>query len=70
MGNNWGGYRIGAGRKAIPEKYKKKGYTFQLTESEINFIESFNEKNRSDSLRQLIKKYKILKKQIDKSSYE
>lgn len=70
MSNNWGGSREGSGRKKIPKKLKKKGYTFQLTQDDINFIESFDGKNRSDSLRKLIKNYKNLKKQIDFSSLE
>ncbi len=70
LGKSWGGTREGSGRKVIPEKFKKKGYTFQLTEEEIKFIESFKGKNRSDSLRTLIENYKNLKKQIDFSSGE
>lgn len=68
MSNNWGGSRVGAGRKVIPEKYRKNGYTFQLTKSEVEFIESFSGRSRSDSLRRLIREYKILKKQVDISS--
>lgn len=67
---NWGGFREGSGRKVIPEKKKRKGYTFQLTEDELKFIESFDGKNRSDSLRMLIKAYKNLKKQFDFSRGE
>lgn len=70
MGKSWGGTREGSGRKAIPEKYKKKGFTFQLTDEDIKFIESFEGKNRSDSLRTMIETYKNLKKQIDFSSGE
>jgi len=56
--NSWGGYRNGSGRKNVPERNKKKGYTFQLTEDEVKFIESFDGKNRSDSLRNMINKLK------------
>lgn len=70
MKKKWGGPRKGAGRKEIPEKFKKKGYTFQLTEDELKFIESFDNKNRSKALRKLIKEYKNLKKQVDFSSRE
>ncbi|MEH7885122.1 hypothetical protein V7654_12475 [Bacillus sp. JJ1609] len=65
MSNSWGGARTGSGRKVLHEKLKKKGYTFQLTEDEIKFIESFDGKNRSESLRTLIETYKNLKKRID-----
>ena len=44
MQKNWGGTREGSGRKAVPEKLKKKGYTFQLSDEDITFIESFNGK--------------------------
>ena len=67
---NWGGFREGSGRKAIPKKYKRKGYTFQLTEDEVKFIETFEGKSRSDSLRLLIKAYQNLKKQVDFSRGE
>ena len=70
MQKNWGGMREGSGRKEIPDKMKKKGYTFQLVDEDIDFIESFDGKNRSESLRNLIKQYKILKKQIDFSRLE
>lgn len=70
MQNGWGGARPGSGRKALPDKIKKKSYTFQLTEDDIKFIESFKGKNRSESLRNLIKDYKNLKKQMDFSSLE
>ncbi|OIJ09313.1 hypothetical protein BKP35_16715 [Anaerobacillus arseniciselenatis] len=70
MDNSWGGVREGSGRKKLPEKDKKKGYTFQLTYDEITFIESFEGKNRSESLRELVDEYKILKKQIEKSNLE
>ncbi|WP_077618316.1 hypothetical protein [Bacillus sinesaloumensis] len=64
MHSNWGGARAGSGRKEIPDELKKKGYTFQLVEEDIQFIESFNGKNRSEALRNLIDEYKNLKKQI------
>lgn len=64
MEKSWGGTREGSGRKLIPEKLKKKGYTFQLSNEEIAFIESFKGKNRSESLRNMIKEYKNLKKRI------
>ncbi|WHY65631.1 hypothetical protein [Neobacillus sp. SuZ13] len=70
MDTGWGGARKGSGRKEIPENLKLKGYTFQLTETDINFIESFEGKNRSDSLRNLIKEYNNLKKRIVISSGE
>lgn len=67
MSQNWGGSRQGSGRNKLPNDLKKKGYTFQLTSDEIEYIEDFNGKNRSDSLRNLIEDHKNLKKQIDKS---
>lgn len=70
MDSNWGGSRKGAGRKKLPEKLKKKGYTFQLTQDEVKFIEGFNGSNRSESLRKLIDEYKTLKSRIDNSSHE
>ncbi|MDQ0972413.1 hypothetical protein QFZ31_002291 [Neobacillus niacini] len=70
MDTGWGGARKGSGRKEIPDKLKMKGYTFQLTEEDIIFIESFEGKNRSDSLRKLIKEFKVLKKQIVISNRE
>jgi hypothetical protein len=70
MEYNWGGTRKGSGRKVIPDRLKKKGYTFQLTEEDVKFIESFEGKNRSESLREMIHEYKILKKQIVFSNEE
>lgn len=70
MNKGWGGTRERSGRKAIPEQLKKKGYTFQLSNEDINFIESFEGKNRSEKLRNLIKDYKNLKKRIVFSSDE
>jgi histidinol phosphatase-like PHP family hydrolase len=70
MHKGWGGAREGSGRKLIPDEIKKKGCTFQLTDEDIQFIESFEGKNRSESLRNLIKEYKILKKQFEFSSSE
>jgi hypothetical protein len=61
MQKSWGGIRAGAGRKIIPNKMKKKGYTFQLIDEDIEFIESFEGKNRSESLRNMIKEYRNLK---------
>jgi len=49
----------------LPKNKRKQGYTFQLTDEEIKFIESFQGKNRSDCLRILISSYEDLKKQID-----
>jgi hypothetical protein len=62
MEKRWGGTREGSGRKVIPDNMKKKGYTFQLAKEDIDFIESFDGKNRSESLRQMIREYKNLKK--------
>jgi len=62
---NWGGCREGSGRNKLPKNKRKQGYTFQLTDEEIKFIESFQGKNRSDCLRILISSYEDLKKQID-----
>jgi len=62
---NWGGCREGSGRSKLPKHKRKQGYTFQLTDEEIKFIESFQGKNRSDCLRILISSYGDLKKQID-----
>lgn len=70
LNDNWGGARIGSGRKPLPESKKRKGYTFQLTKEELQFIESIEGKNRSEKLRKLIKQYKNLKKQVDFSSEE
>jgi hypothetical protein len=68
--NNWGGSREGSGRKRITDEMKRKGYTFQLTGNELNFIDSFQGGNRSERLRNMIDNYKILKKQFDKSNGE
>lgn len=68
--NSWGGYREGSGRRKLPGSLKKKGYTFQLTEDEIKFIENLGGNNRSEGLRKLIEEYKTLKKQIDFSNCE
>jgi len=67
MTNNWGGSRKNAGRKKLDENSKKKGYTFQLVKEDIEYIEQIEGENRSDSLRNLIKEHKNLKKQIDNS---
>lgn len=67
MESGWGGNRKGSGRKTVPQEYKKKGYTFQLTEGQLKFIESFGGKSRSESLVTLMEAYTNLKKQIDNS---
>ena len=70
MENNWGGARIGAGRKKISNNKKKKGYSFQLLLDDINYIDSINGKSRSECLKIIIEEHKILKKQFDNSSEE
>ncbi|MEY8346658.1 hypothetical protein [Niallia circulans] len=70
MDTGWGGARKGSGRKELPDNLKVKGYTFQLTEEDIKYIESFEGKNRSDSLRNLIEELKNLKKRIVFSNRE
>jgi hypothetical protein len=68
LDSNWGGSRDGSGRKKLPDDTIKKGYTFQLTQDELDFIEKFEGENRSQKLRNMIREYENLKKQIDKSS--
>ena len=68
MTGKWGGKREGAGRKKKDKSKKKNPYTFYLTNDEIEYIESFSKKSRSESLRKLIEKYSNLKKQFEKSS--
>lgn len=70
LDTGWGGARKGSGRKELPDNLKVKGYTFQLTEEDIKYIESFEGKNRSDSLRNLIEELKNLKKRIVFSNRE
>jgi hypothetical protein len=70
MQTGWGGTRSGSGRKEIPVGFKKRGYTFQLADDDITFIESFEGNNRSESLRNMIKEFRLLKKQIDFSKLE
>ncbi|WP_042149701.1 hypothetical protein [Paucisalibacillus sp. EB02] len=62
MSDNWGGFREGSGRKIIDRKNKKKGYTFQLTEEEVSFIEAHDGKSRSEALRKILHEFKNLKK--------
>jgi hypothetical protein len=67
MEKSWGGSRKGSGRKTLSDNVKHKGYTFQLTQEDIEFIERFKGDSRSESLRNLIDEYKNLKERIDNS---
>lgn len=65
MNSKWGGKRKGAGRKKKDSEEKMKGYTFQLSLEEIDYIRThIKENNQSENLRDILKEYKILKKQL------
>lgn len=61
MNNNWGGARNGSGRKQISEDKKTFGCTVQLTQSELNYIDSQSGRSRSEKLRKIINEHKNLK---------
>jgi len=50
----WGGARKGAGRKKLPPVEKKQQITVHLSQQELDFIDRYEGKNRSERLRKLI----------------
>lgn len=50
----WGGKRQGSGRKKKKELDKLKPYNFYLTIEDIEIIEQFEGKNRSEKLRKIL----------------
>lgn len=58
----WGGSRTGSGRKKLSDEKKIKGYTVQLSDEEIQYIDSQTGQSRSQKLRSIINEHKYLKK--------
>lgn len=58
MKNNWGGSRTGSGRKQLSEEEKLSGYTLQLSQQDVAYIDSLEGNSRSDKLRRFIKEHK------------
>jgi|LSQX01.2.fsa_nt_gb metal-responsive CopG/Arc/MetJ family transcriptional regulator len=55
MFGSWGGARKGAGRKKLSPAKKKQSVSVYLSKGELDFIDQYDGKNRSEKLRNLIR---------------